>query len=57
MIGPRGLIVSESRIIHGVDSIRGLRIKEKVKRMSLYKRGDVYWYDFRFNGARVQESA
>jgi integrase len=25
--------------------------------MSLYKRGDVYWYEFRFNGARVQESA
>src|SRR5580700_6870953 len=25
--------------------------------MSLYKRGDVYWYEFRFNGTRVQESA
>jgi len=25
--------------------------------MSLYKRGEVYWYEFRFNGARVQESA
>ncbi|MGA2184762.1 MAG: site-specific integrase [Bryobacteraceae bacterium] len=25
--------------------------------MSLYKRGDVYWYAFEFNGQRVQESA
>jgi len=24
--------------------------------MSLYKRGDVYWYDFRFKGDRIQES-
>src|ERR1039457_3884981 len=24
--------------------------------MSLYKRGDVYWYDFRFKGERIQES-
>ncbi len=25
--------------------------------MSIYKRGDVYWYEFRFKGERVQESA
>jgi integrase len=25
--------------------------------VSIYKRGDVYWYEFRFNGVRVQESA
>src|ERR1022692_281736 len=25
--------------------------------MSLYKRGGVYWYEFRFNGERVQESS
>jgi hypothetical protein len=31
--------------------------RKAVKRMSLYKRGEVYWYEFRFNGARVQESA
>ena len=25
--------------------------------MALYKRGDVYWYEFRFKGERIQESA
>jgi len=25
--------------------------------MSLYKRGETYWYEFRFNGVRIQESA
>ena len=25
--------------------------------MALYKRGDVYWYEFRFKGERVQKSA
>jgi integrase len=25
--------------------------------MSVYKRGDTYWYDFQFNGERIQESA
>ena len=25
--------------------------------MSLYKRGDIYWYEFRFKGGRIQESA
>jgi integrase len=25
--------------------------------MAIYKRGDTYWYEFRFNGARIQESA
>jgi integrase len=25
--------------------------------MSIYKRGDTYWYEFRFNGERIQESA
>jgi len=25
--------------------------------MSLYKRGGVYWYEFRFNGERIQESS
>ena len=25
--------------------------------MSIYKRGDVYWYEFRFNGERIQESS
>jgi hypothetical protein len=25
--------------------------------MSIYKRGDVYWYEFSFNGERIRESA
>jgi hypothetical protein len=25
--------------------------------MALYKRGDTYWYEFQFNGRRVQQSA
>ncbi len=25
--------------------------------MAIYKRGDTYWYEFRFNGQRIQESA
>jgi hypothetical protein len=25
--------------------------------MALYKRGNTYWYEFRFNGQRIQESA
>ena len=25
--------------------------------MAIYKRGDVYWYEFRFNGERIQESS
>ena len=25
--------------------------------MSVYKRGDVYWYEFQFNGERIQESS
>ena len=25
--------------------------------MSIYKRGDVYWYEFSFNGERICESA
>src|ERR1039457_7008556 len=25
--------------------------------MSLYKRGGVYWYEFRFKGERIQESS
>ena len=25
--------------------------------MAIYKRGDVYWYEFRFNGQRIQESS
>ena len=25
--------------------------------MALYKRGDTYWYQFQFNGERIQESA
>lgn len=24
--------------------------------MSIYKRGDVYWYEFHFNGERIRES-
>jgi hypothetical protein len=25
--------------------------------MALYKRGDTYWYQFQFNGQRIQQSA
>src|SRR5579871_6151159 len=25
--------------------------------MSVYKRGDVYWYEFEFNGKRIRESS
>jgi hypothetical protein len=25
--------------------------------MSIYKRGDVYWYEFQFKGQRIQESS
>ena len=25
--------------------------------MSVYKRGDTYWYEFEFNGSRIRESA
>ena len=25
--------------------------------MSIYKRGDVYWYEFEFNGRLIRESA
>ena len=25
--------------------------------MSVFKRGEVYWYEFSFNGARIRESA
>ena len=25
--------------------------------MSVYKRGDTWWYEFTFNGARIRESA
>jgi len=25
--------------------------------MSIYKRGDAYWYEFSFNGERIRESA
>jgi len=32
-------------------------IHEANNSMSLYKRGGVYWYDFRFKGERIQESA
>jgi len=30
---------------------------ERREVMALYKRGDVYWYEFRFNGQRIQQSA
>jgi hypothetical protein len=25
--------------------------------MAIYKRGEVYWYEFQFNGSRIRESA
>ena len=25
--------------------------------MAIYKRGDTYWYEFQFNGERIQQSA
>ena len=25
--------------------------------MAIYKRGDTYWYEFQFNGDRIQQSA
>jgi hypothetical protein len=25
--------------------------------MAIYKRGDTYWYEFQFNGQRIQQSA
>jgi len=28
-----------------------------MKGMSVYKRGDTYWYEFEFNGSRIRESA
>jgi hypothetical protein len=31
--------------------------QERSKEMSLYKRGDVWWYEFRFNSQAVRESA
>src|SRR5262249_43549399 len=31
--------------------------RESDNNMAIYKRGDTYWYEFQFNGARIQESA
>ena len=52
-----GALPTEGEDIAAQWQARGQAAQESEVAMSLYRRGGVWWYEFRFNGQRIQESA